>query len=33
MASIGLSYAYKLLSMRDYFKNELYEKIEKSAAV
>ena len=29
MASIGLSYAYKLLSMRDYFKNELYEKIEK----
>lgn len=29
MASIGLSYAYKLLSMRDYFKNELYLKIEK----
>ena len=29
MASIGLSYAYKLLSMRDYFKNELYSKIEK----
>lgn len=29
MASIGLSYAYKLLSMRDYFKNELYDKIEK----
>lgn len=29
MASTGISYAYKLLSMRDYFKNELYEKIEK----
>ena len=29
MASIGLSYAYKLLSIRDYFKNELYDKIEK----
>ncbi len=29
MSSIGLSYAYKLLSMRDYFKNELYDKIEK----
>lgn len=29
MTSIGLSYAYKLLGMRDYFKNELYLKIEK----
>lgn len=29
MALLGVSYAYKLLSMRDYFKNELYEKIEK----
>ena len=29
MASTGISYAYKLLGMRDYFKDELYEKIEK----
>ncbi len=33
MASNSISYAYKLLSMRDYFKQELFEKIEKKYGI
>ncbi len=33
MASNSISYAYKLLSMRDYFRQELFDKIEKKYGI